>query len=90
MTKVVGWLCWCSGMNDDDASSCHICGTERPAAPELVTTEEAKESSQYEAKLEVVRQLQRVFYSLQDGVFAVCDPLRFVNACKVRARPVAP
>jgi len=67
-TVVVGWRCWCSGVNDKASTICHICGTGKPVTPELVT-EEALESSKYEANLELVRQLQRAFFHLRDGLY---------------------
>lgn len=88
---VVGWLCRCSGINDLNATNCHICNSAKAADAEMVTESfrpppngaagNAENSNGESYNLEVLRQLQRTFRFLQDCNKGCFDPINFVEAC---------
>jgi len=79
--KVVGWVCICSGINDTNGTSCHICYSPKTVQSEMITGVSNVYDAGGSKNMEVLRQLQRTFRFLLDSRKGCYDPIPFVESC---------
>ncbi|KAH9254203.1 hypothetical protein BASA81_007792 [Batrachochytrium salamandrivorans] len=93
---VLGWRCWCSGVNDIACQACEICGTFRMPDFELILADTIASPLSFNdlplpavdglisssPVVEVLRQVQRIFSYLEYSQSSAFDPVLLVQASK--------